>query len=262
MNGGETDVDCGGSTCQPCADGDTCRSGDDCESLVCERGRCLVPNCMDGVQNGFESATDCGGGGCPLCGGGAMCTSDDQCLSWRCRAGVCATSLCDDGALNMDETDVDCGGPACRACAARPHCVVDEDCELQHDRHTRRPTEAQHGRSTSTTRPSVSPSKSSPSSTEAAPMRSTYRKEEELARARAPRAACWMATPASGSLFGRGAFLGTNEITLYEVSIAVGDPSQIRCSLRGLLGTAAQVERALVRGEDILADGTILVMAG
>jgi hypothetical protein len=36
-DGSETDVDCGGSTCQPCADGKSCLTGSDCVSTYCRR---------------------------------------------------------------------------------------------------------------------------------------------------------------------------------------------------------------------------------
>lgn len=43
MNGDETGVDCGGTTCPPC------------------------PSCSDGIQNGTETGVDCGGTDCPPC---------------------------------------------------------------------------------------------------------------------------------------------------------------------------------------------------
>jgi hypothetical protein len=39
-NGPETDVDCGGDTCPPCAASKECLSGADCESDVCTAGIC------------------------------------------------------------------------------------------------------------------------------------------------------------------------------------------------------------------------------
>lgn len=38
LDPGETDVDCGGSDCAPCANGDGCTSGSDCQSGFCEVG--------------------------------------------------------------------------------------------------------------------------------------------------------------------------------------------------------------------------------
>jgi hypothetical protein len=39
-NGPETDIDCGGDACPPCAAGKACLSGADCESNVCTAGIC------------------------------------------------------------------------------------------------------------------------------------------------------------------------------------------------------------------------------
>jgi hypothetical protein len=88
---GETDVDCGGLECLPCADGLRCAEASDCGSGVCaeeaeggeregdERegaGRerpprpphkeCAAPACDDLVQNGSEEGVDCGGD-CAAC---------------------------------------------------------------------------------------------------------------------------------------------------------------------------------------------------
>ncbi len=126
-DGDETSLDCGGS-CPACADGDNCSVPGDCESGVCQRGRCLVPTCTDGVRNGRETGRDCGGD-CGLCPGGEPCSSNDQCLSGRCRGGVCTMSDCEDGRMNGEETDVDCGGATCPACAGGAACEDPEDCE-------------------------------------------------------------------------------------------------------------------------------------
>jgi hypothetical protein len=42
-NGSETDVDCGGGTCSPCANGDICAVGSDCLSGTCTGGICGAP---------------------------------------------------------------------------------------------------------------------------------------------------------------------------------------------------------------------------
>jgi len=125
-DGDETGVDCGGS-CPQCADGDPCRVPEDCESVVCMRGRCLVPSCSDGVRNGRETGADCGGD-CGLCPGGEPCTSNDQCLSGRCRGGMCTMSSCDDDRMNGDETDTDCGGGTCPPCNGGQACDRESDC--------------------------------------------------------------------------------------------------------------------------------------
>ncbi len=65
-SGKETDVDCGGPTCQACADGKVCNSGTDCSSRVCRSGICQTSTCTDKVKNGDETGRDCGGS-CPPC---------------------------------------------------------------------------------------------------------------------------------------------------------------------------------------------------
>ena len=68
--GGETDVDCGGPSCAPCADNQKCLVETDCVSGVCAKPvgqstlRCTTPSCTDKVKNGKETAKDCGGPDC------------------------------------------------------------------------------------------------------------------------------------------------------------------------------------------------------
>ncbi|RLE39047.1 hypothetical protein DRJ17_01995 [Candidatus Woesearchaeota archaeon] len=59
LNQDETDVDCGGSICDPCKDGKTCATGMDCLSGACERFMCV--SCKDGILNQDEESIDCGG---------------------------------------------------------------------------------------------------------------------------------------------------------------------------------------------------------
>ncbi len=66
FNGTESDIDCGGIDCGPCADGDTCLADADCESENCAAGLCEQPSCSDGIQNGTETGVDCGGS-CAAC---------------------------------------------------------------------------------------------------------------------------------------------------------------------------------------------------
>jgi len=70
QNGNETDVDCGGGTCNACADGLVCAANSDCLSGVCTGAICQAPTCMDGVQNGDETGVDCGGATCAACAAG------------------------------------------------------------------------------------------------------------------------------------------------------------------------------------------------
>ena len=65
-NGSESDVDCGGPDCAPCADGRACGGDNDCRSRVCTGLVCQTPSCSDGFANGDETGVDCGGS-CPPC---------------------------------------------------------------------------------------------------------------------------------------------------------------------------------------------------
>jgi len=87
-NGGETDVDCGGS-CPPCGFGNSCKAPTDCASGACAAGKCLecTPN-----------ATRCAGKKQSTCVNGLWVTPNEDCASGcdtatgACR--VCAASTC------------------------------------------------------------------------------------------------------------------------------------------------------------------------
>lgn len=101
QNGDETGVDCGGSSCPPCAAtcDDGIQNGDE-EGVDCGGSQCpACPTCDDGIQNGGETGVDCGGPDCPAC------------------------PTCDDGIQNGDETGVDCGGPDCVPCDTSGPCT-------------------------------------------------------------------------------------------------------------------------------------------
>src|SRR5207302_1284298 len=70
-NGTETDVDCGGAKCPPCANGKSCLTGGDCMSNACLNNMCIapLPQCTDGMKDGTETDVDCGGT-CPKCPNG------------------------------------------------------------------------------------------------------------------------------------------------------------------------------------------------
>ncbi|HEX6838746.1 MAG TPA: hypothetical protein VF334_19345, partial [Polyangia bacterium] len=111
-NGLETDTDCGGGSCAPCADTFGCVTNSDCASGVCAstvasstgNGTCATPTCSDKVQNGLETDVDCGGGTCPQCPDGSGCKVNSDCQPPAIAAPVTATTtsgVCDaTGALS------------------------------------------------------------------------------------------------------------------------------------------------------------------
>ena len=95
----ETDVDCGGTFCDPCGDGKTCAMSGDCVSLVCTDSVCQASDCSDGVKNGTETDVDCGGD-CQPCDSGKACNENAECRSRICDAGVCKKyNECEDDQL-------------------------------------------------------------------------------------------------------------------------------------------------------------------
>ncbi len=134
QNGTETDVDCGGSSCDPCADGLDCGAPSDCTSGYCNRGECVpLGTCADGARNGEETDVDCGGPTCAECPNGRGCLAGGDCRSGSCEtgAGLCVNPggpTCTDGMQNRDETDVDCGGLYCARCMLGETCADASDC--------------------------------------------------------------------------------------------------------------------------------------
>jgi hypothetical protein len=148
QNGTETDVDCGGGACGPCAGGQRCAVGADCVSTLCQGGLCVAPSCQDGIANNGETGIDCGGpcapctchdgvrdasetdvdcgGPCAPCALKKRCTANADCVSQVCAFGRCS-NFCTDGVKDAFETDVDCGGP-CAPCADGGACAVPADC--------------------------------------------------------------------------------------------------------------------------------------
>ena len=127
QNGDETDLDCGGS-CAPCALGQACQQGSDCQSAVCEGGACApAPACDDGVQNGDESDLDCGGS-CMPCPVGGACQSDDDCV------GTCTDNLCDPVTCESDadcvKLDTECAVGTCVKGSCAPEAIQEgEPCD-------------------------------------------------------------------------------------------------------------------------------------
>lgn len=92
VDGGETDIDCGG-TCGGCSAARACRVSADCQSQACDAGACRAPTCSDGVRDGFESDVDCGAA-CATCATGQRCAVDGDCASGACDAGAGALGTC------------------------------------------------------------------------------------------------------------------------------------------------------------------------
>jgi len=127
QNGSETDVDCGGLGCLPCADGQFCVEASDCTSLSCVGGFCEAATCTDAHRDGAETGVDCGGPECAPCEEGEGCRGPLDCVDGCCVAGLCVTPTCSDGIQNGGESDVDCGGP-CPRCDDELRCDVASDC--------------------------------------------------------------------------------------------------------------------------------------
>jgi hypothetical protein len=157
-NGIETDIDCGGDACLPCAVGQQCANDGDCESGRCGDGKVCEaapqpscedtgqPTCNNCVQDAelAETDIDCGGDACPPCAIDQHCMTDADCESGACGgAGLCEAAptdppcdtpdpenpTCNDCTVNGPETDVDCGGDSCLPCSAGQGCLSDADCD-------------------------------------------------------------------------------------------------------------------------------------
>ncbi len=132
-NGGETDIDCGGS-CAKCNLGQQCQSSHDCQSGACGSSDlgmvCLASTCSDTVKNGNETDIDCGGN-CGKCGSNKSCVSASDCQSGICATvdmgKACAPPTCSDFVRNLDESDIDCGG-SCSKCLLNKACSSGSDC--------------------------------------------------------------------------------------------------------------------------------------
>ena len=83
-NGDETDVDCGGTSANRCADLKSCKVGGDCANAICDGGKCIAPKPDDGAKNADESDVDCGGATAPKCAVGKACGKHEDCASGAC----------------------------------------------------------------------------------------------------------------------------------------------------------------------------------
>ena len=138
QGGDETDIDCGGSCPNKCADKKGCKVAKDCQSGTCDNTQnppiCgPAASCTDGTKNGDETDKDCGGS-CPnKCDGAKGCAKNDDCKSALCDTKTTPPACqiptsCTDTQLNGDETDVDCGGSCATKCAPDKGCKVGGDC--------------------------------------------------------------------------------------------------------------------------------------
>ena len=114
-NGAETDVDCGGGACGPCAQGKGCKVAADCDALSCVDGVCCNTACGGacvacnlvgamGVCTGLgvgafdppicAGAQACNGAGLCLLGQGQPCDGGPACASTFCRDGICCDQAC------------------------------------------------------------------------------------------------------------------------------------------------------------------------
>src|ERR1041384_3172092 len=128
MNGGETDIDCGGPCATTCANGKGCIVLGDCTGGVCTNGICQTMGCANMVADGQESDVDCGGPRGGPCSVGKRCQSTTDCASGICTSMVCEMPSCTDGMKNAMETDLDCGGPTCSPCQPGASCAMARDC--------------------------------------------------------------------------------------------------------------------------------------
>ncbi|MBI4703197.1 MAG: hypothetical protein HY744_18935, partial [Deltaproteobacteria bacterium] len=92
LDGAETDVDCGGPACEPCATGKSCKSDGDCGSDFCPAGICV------------DKKPD-----------GEPCSGANECLAGHCVDHVCCDAPCDG---------------TCEACLAAKTDGVDGECSL------------------------------------------------------------------------------------------------------------------------------------
>jgi len=128
-NGKETDVDCGGDTCEACGNGKDCLAHADCLSGLCDAKKCVERGCTNKLKDGTETDVDCGGTACAPCANGLGCSVGTDCVSKVCGTDTkCAPASCTDKVKNGTETDVDCGGGGCPACGAGLACGAVTDC--------------------------------------------------------------------------------------------------------------------------------------
>ena len=127
----ETDIDCGGGLCLPCAVSKHCAQNSDCAAgNVCIAGTCYVNTCADTKIDGSETDQDCGGSACPACTKGLNCNVASDCqANTPCTGGKCGDPACFNKQLDPGETGLDCGGVVCPPCDIAQPCKIKEDCK-------------------------------------------------------------------------------------------------------------------------------------
>ena len=119
VNQDESDADCGGSRCEPCALGRTCLAAADCTTNNCDLGNtnaCVPedqPTCTDGAKNQDETDVDCGGTICAGCGENAACAADTDCESGTCDGDKCTAP---DPNTGCNPGEVRCTGNTVQTC--------------------------------------------------------------------------------------------------------------------------------------------------
>ena len=136
LSPGETDIDCGGPTCDgKCADKLGCKADKDCKSGFCDGLICVTNNCTDKKQDAGETDVDCGGSckDSAVCALGQKCKAAGDCQTKICSAvGKCVDTTCSDGVLTSDETDIDCGGVCGAKCTTGKGCKSGADCDSKY----------------------------------------------------------------------------------------------------------------------------------
>jgi Ca2+-binding EF-hand superfamily protein len=133
-DGVETDLDCGGQSCQSvgklCKSGQQCKANLDCTSTLCHQNKCV--SCKNQLVDGLETDVDCGGIACGKCADAARCVVSKDCKSGLCSmdsatSGRCAS--CSNAKQDGKETGQDCGGLECPRCSVGQGCSQDRDCQ-------------------------------------------------------------------------------------------------------------------------------------
>jgi hypothetical protein len=126
LSPGETSIDCGGTKCSKCNDGDSCVVNSDCRSNSCDATSKTCISCFDGQLNGGETSVDCGGN-CPRCIDGEKCLKNNDCkIGSLCVQNLC--SSCTNRLKDGNESDIDCGNACNKPCPLNKSCATHTDC--------------------------------------------------------------------------------------------------------------------------------------